>query len=395
MKRIIAVLTLLLSTLVLYACTNAETLIIYNWGEYLEPEVVKNFTKETGIKVIEITFDSSQIAETSMRTNNRYDIAFTTEFTVDKIRKEKIGGKPMLQKIDRSRLDFDESIYSDGLKNLVETFKETLGYNIFDYAIPYTVGTFGMLYNADKISEEEVEQKEWDIIKEYKKGINYAIYDSGVELLATAIMAQGHTVKDISEKSLNEALDWLNEIDMKNRNFITDGVFDEVPGGHCDLVFALSGDAVTIISRGFEDTSFNMNLKYYIPENKGTNVWFDNIVIPRTSNTDLAYKFINYLYKKEIIDGEEFYHNAYLNIDSIGYQSPIKEVLQRQIDDLVEYISELEDGTRLKQYAEETLHILEWSPKENDEILLLPEEFRNKVDEMWIKFRALSSNLFR
>lgn len=406
MKRFFTLTLVIMFSLLLFACSNEERLILYNWGEYLNPEIKELFTKETGIKVTEITFDSSQISETSMRSKNRYDIVFATTFTVDKLKDEIIDNKHMLQKINKTPIDgsdaylkFDEADYSSDLKYLINKSKKenggSLDYDILDYAIPYAVGTFGILYNADKVPEEKVVEMEWDIIKEDIKGTNFAIYDFPVETLSTAIFATNNTVAGVNDKVLNEALDWLNEIPRRNRDFITDGIFDEIPSGVTDLVFALSGEGGEIISRGIEDPNFNLNLKYHIPVNHGKNVWVDCMIIPRNARVDLAYKFINFLYeKKKAENGNDFYPYAYINADALGFQCPIQSVLDKQIEDVKNLRDLFEVGTLQYGYANEKLKTFIWEVGPKDELLLLPPKYRNLLDEIWLKFRALSSNLF-
>lgn len=65
-----------------------EKLYVYNWGEYIDPSLIKKFEKETGIQVVYETFDSNEAMEAKIRNGGtHYDVAFPSEYTVQKLKK--------------------------------------------------------------------------------------------------------------------------------------------------------------------------------------------------------------------------------------------------------------------------------------------------------------------
>ena len=109
---------------------------VYNWGDYIDPELIKQFEKETGIKVVYETFDSNEAMMTKIEQGGTaYDIAVPSEYTIEKMTEE-----DLLIPIDHSKLP--------NLKNIDPTFRFTFR-SRKQYSIPYFWGTVGIVYNPD------------------------------------------------------------------------------------------------------------------------------------------------------------------------------------------------------------------------------------------------------
>ncbi len=377
MKKIYIILFLIFSAVLLSACNRAKTLVVYNFGEYLSTEVKDEFYKKTKITIKEINYDQSQIAETSIRANNKYDIYIGSEFSINNLKDEKINGKNLINKLNWDKIKYKkENLFSPILEEVIKKLDKTIGYNILDYLVPYGWGSMGILYNSDKVSREDVEKYEWDIIRN-NKNFKRAIYDSPVETTAIALKALGIDIASASKEDILKARDWLNNIPRKNTKFITDAIFDDVPRGDVDLVYVISGEAGEIIRRVIDGKNAP-NLKYYIPKRQGSNIWIDGISIPNGANLDLAYEFINFMLDSKMNK---------LNSDELGFCSPLNDVYEKQKEELLEEISEAKDKKE-KELLEQVYNTLNVVEQDKNEIFLFNKDVRKDVDENWIYFKS-------
>ena len=121
--------------------SQSDKLVIYNWGDYIDPELLTKFTKETGIEVQYETFDSNEAMYTKIKQGGTtYDIAVPSDYMIDKMIKENL-----LVKLDKSQIS--------GLDNIGDEF---LGLSFDpknDYSIPYFWGTVGIVYNTTMVKQ--------------------------------------------------------------------------------------------------------------------------------------------------------------------------------------------------------------------------------------------------
>ena len=85
---------------------NSDKLVIYNWGDYIDPELLTEFTKETGIQVQYDTFDSNEAMYTKIKQGGTtYDIAIPSEYMIAKMMDEHL-----VEKLDQSKIKGMENI---------------------------------------------------------------------------------------------------------------------------------------------------------------------------------------------------------------------------------------------------------------------------------------------
>ena len=119
----------------------AEKLVIYNWGDYIDPALLKKFTKETGIEVQYETFDSNEAMYTKIKQGGTtYDIAVPSDYTIDKMIKE-----DLLIKLDKSKLVGMDNIGNEFLGKSFDPHN--------DYSLPYFWGTVGIVYNDQLVDK--------------------------------------------------------------------------------------------------------------------------------------------------------------------------------------------------------------------------------------------------
>lgn len=275
-RYFILIILLLISLIPLIGCNSSkkETLNIYNWGDYIDPEVLKDFEKEFDAKIIYNTFATNEDMYIAIKKGGTsYDVVFPSDYMIERMRKE-----GLLEKLD---------------KDIIENFKyvdeNLLDYD-FDpnneYSMPYYWGTVGIAYNKKYIDEKDVTS--WSILWDEKYKDEIFMLDSQRDSFAVALKKLGYSMNSIDINELNEAKDELIKQKEILYAYVGDEVKDLMIAEEGILALAWSGDAIAMVNE-------NENIGYAIPE-EGTNLWFDSICIPKNSkNKKLANQFINFL----------------------------------------------------------------------------------------------------
>jgi spermidine/putrescine-binding protein len=297
-------------------CIGKETLDVFNWGEYVDPEVLTMFEQEYDVCITYSLFDDNETAVTKMRLQS-YDIIFPSEYAVAQLSQE---GR--LEKLDWSKIqptnkagqvysvNFERDFIPPMMTNL-NSLKAKTGFNYFDYAAPYFFQNMTLVYNSNVITEAEMVAQQWGILSnpEYK----VAIRNSSRDTFMYALKQLGYSANSNVASQIAEAEAYLkNQKTVMGNNiaFLTDEVLDDIPAEVYDVGIVFSGDAFSIMDA-------NENIKFYTPT-KGTNIAIDGMVIPTNANNkELAYKFISHFLSYEI---------AMLNTEYVWYTTPLKEV---------------------------------------------------------------------
>lgn len=298
MKKIAMVLVLLLSFGGLFGCQKSDTvtLNVLNWGDYIDEEVLAAFEEETGITVKYSTTASNEEMLTKLSApDSVYDICFPSDYIIEKmvaddmlyeINKDNI---PNMQYIDERFLDLS---FDPGNK----------------YSVPYMWGTVGILYNTTMVDDEVTS---WKILWDEKYAGQILMYDSIRDTIGITLKMLGHSVNTRDEAHIEEAKDALVAQRPIVQAYLDDPIKSTMISGNGALAVVYSGDAVWCIEE-------NPDLAFALP-NEGSNLWFDNVIIPKNSkNTEAAEAFINFLCDPEI---------AKANTEYIGYSTPNKGAL--------------------------------------------------------------------
>ena len=279
---------------------SGETLNVYLPGEYIDQEVVSAFEEAYDVKVNLSLFASNEEMYTQLLGGTSYDILIPSDYMIEKLISEK-----MIKKIDRSKVSNVKHLY-DGMLCDYDSNGE--------YSVPYFWGSVGIVYDETKISQNDVEKEGWNVLKNPKyKGLIY-MYDSERDSFMVALKALGYSMNTHDEKELEDAYNWLIDLDNKvDPSYVTDEIIDGLASAseskYMGVVY--SGDATYILTE-------NENARFFAPS-EGTNIWTDAMVLHKDcKNDDLAYAFMNW-----ILD----YDNAYSNSLYTGYASPNGEVL--------------------------------------------------------------------
>lgn len=282
------------------AMYGSDTLKVYNWGEYIDPDVNAAFEEQYGVKVIYDTFDSNELMYTKMQGGESYDVIVPSDYMIERLIKE-----DWLQPLDKDMITNISSL-ADGVRGLSYDPENT-------YSIPYFWGTVGIVYNKNNVAIEDLENEGYNILRdETYKGHVY-FYDSERDSFMMALKALGYSMNTNSEEELQEAYQWLREaVALMDPEIVTDEVIDAMINGNKDMAVVYSGDAAYILSE-------NEDMGYFMP-NEGTNLWSDAMCIPKNAKSPaLANLYINFILE---------YENSMANSLFVGYASSNGEVLE-------------------------------------------------------------------
>ncbi len=314
MKKILSLGVLLLTIIVLVGCESGPTLRLYNWGEYIDDDLVYDFEQASGIKVKQIAFDSNEVAITQIKSGNQYDLAIPSDYAIEQLAKE-----DLIEKIDWSKITtFDKNQdLADGLATILSSLKDGKdGFDLLDYAIPYFWGNVGILYNTVTVDENDLTG--WDVLTQTDT-YDIAFYNSSRDSFMLALKQTGaSSINHPTDAEFEAAKTWLNDALTSKTYVITDEIFDAMllDPARYDLAVSYSGDANYLMME-------NDNLDFFVPE-QGTNIWVDAFVTPKGANMTYAYEFINFMLT---------YDSALRNTEWVGYSTPRKDVFEDVLDD--------------------------------------------------------------
>lgn len=298
-KLIAAALCIVLAIVGLTGCSSKSggengELYVYNWGEYIDPETLKMFEEETGIKVIYDEYDTNETMYPKVAAGaSTYDVICPSDYMV-----RKMIDNDLLQE-----LNFDNM--PNAKANIGTQYYESA--EEFDpgnkYCVPYCWGTVGILYNTSMVDEPVTS---WSILWDEKYADNILMQDSVRDAFMVALKLNGFSMNTLNENELEIAKQSLIEQRPLVQAWVIDEVRDKMIAGEAALGVIYSGEAIYTQRE-------NPDLEYVVPE-EGSNVWIDGWVIPKNApNKENAEKFIDFMCRGDI---------ALMNFDYITYSTP-------------------------------------------------------------------------
>ena len=300
MKKLIALgLCTCMTAALLSGCGSANKypngkVYVYNWGEYIDPETLDMFEKETGIQVIYDEFDTNETMYPKVEAGaSNYDVVCPSDYMIQKMIDNDLLQELNWDNIPNAKANIGAQYYEQS--------------EAFDpgnrYAVPYCWGTVGILYNKTMVDEPVTS---WSILWDEKYADSILMQDSVRDLFMVGLKSLGYSMNSTDEKELNEAKDLLIQQKPLVQAYVIDQVRDKMIGNEAALGVIYSGEAI------FTQRE-NPDLEYVIPK-EGTNVWIDSWVIPKNApNKENAEKFIDFMCRGDI---------ALLNFDYITYSTP-------------------------------------------------------------------------
>ncbi|MEI3491369.1 MAG: extracellular solute-binding protein [Blautia sp.] len=282
---------------------NEDKLVVYNWGEYIDPEVLTIFEEETGINVVYEEFETNEILYPKVSSGAiAYDVVCPSDYMIQR----------MIENDLLTEINFDNI---PNIKNIGKQYMEQS--RQFDpenkYSVPYCWGTVGILYNKTMV-DEPVDS--WSILWNPKYKDNILMQDSVRDAFGATLKYLGYSLNSTDLDELTEAKNLLIEQKPLVQAYVIDQVRDKMIGNEAALGVIYSGEAIYTQKE-------NPNLEYVIPK-EGSNIWIDSWVIPKNAeHKENAEKFINFLCRPDI---------ALMNFEYITYSTP-NEAARELIED--------------------------------------------------------------
>ena len=266
---------------------------IFNWGEYIDEEVIEQFEEETGIEVVYDTFETNESMYPIIEAGGvAYDAVCPSDYMI-----EKLIANDLLAEIDFDNVPNVKYI-SEGILEGSRTFDPEN-----KYSVPYTFGTLGILYNTALI-DEEIDSWE-DLWNEEYKG-NILMYNSPRDLFVAPLEILGYSINTTDEAQLNEARELLLKQKPLIQRYVMDQIKDSMISGSASIAMSYSGEVLQL-------QESNPDLRYVVPK-EGSNYFIDSWVIPANAeNKENAEAWINFLNRPEI---------ALKNFEYITYSTP-------------------------------------------------------------------------
>ena len=324
----------------------SNVLKLYLPGEYLGENVIGDFEKQFGVRVIVENFDSNEMMYTKLMAGDRYDVIIPSDYMIERLMNE-----DFLQPLDKSMIPNMENM-SDAVLGMSYDPDNT-------YSIPYFWGSVGLVYNHENVDPAVVEEQGWEVLRNTDYAGHLYIYDSERDSFMMAFKALGYSMNTEDPDEINAAYEWL--LQMNNTMspvYVTDEVIDGMMNGYKDIAVVYSGDAAVVLDE-------NEDMSFYMPS-QGTNIWCDAMVIPANAeNPLLAHEFINYMLT---------YEAAFDNTETVGYTSPNAEVFEE--------MTSSED-----LYADNAAY-LPRSGYDKDEMFHDNQTLMRELSKLWIKVKA-------
>lgn len=308
----------LCSTFLLAACGGAdsskeeekvektgETLTVFNYSEYLEPEMIEKFQDETGI---EIKYEEATTPEElyTKYTSGAidYDLLCTSDYMIQRLIDE---GE--IQKVDFKSMEYSKNI-GQKFWDLSKAYDPENS-----YSLPYFWGTIGILYDTTKVKGPI---DSWDVLFNgtYKNEI--IMQNSLRDTFMITLKYLNHSLNTSNENEIKEAKDLLMKQKPDVSAYLVDEARDEVVAGNATMAVVYSGEAYL----GHE---YNNDLAYVVPK-EGSEIWIDSwVMTKKCKNTEAAKKFLDFLCREDV---------AQKNFEYIYYSTPNQAVIDNMDDEL-------------------------------------------------------------
>ncbi len=355
------------------ASTETLTLNVYNWGEYISDggedtlDVNKAFTeyyedwyyKEYGKKIkVQLnytTYASNEDMYAKLKSGaTGYDIVIPSDYMIERLKKE-----GLIQPLDLNKIPNYENIMDEFKNPFYDNGEEK-------YTVMYTYGVIGIVYNRDRLNQEDLERIEngeagWELLwdEDYKGQILQ--FNNPRDALGTAMYYLGINVNNATEAEWQMAFEKLREQKPLVQSYVMDEIFNKMGSGEAALAAYYAGDCMTM-------TEINPSLGFYYPKNAdgkiSTNIFADAMCIPTNAeNTELAHAYINFMLSEEpaVANAEYLYYASpnKLVVNNDGYKESLGEdydvIYDSDLEGNLEYMFE---NYAYRNLPDEKLHLL-------------------------------------
>lgn len=314
---------------------------VYNWGEYIDTDLLKQFEKDTGIKVNYKNFESNEQMYSVLKQGGvSYDVIIPSDYMISRL-----IGEDMLEPLNFSNIP-NYSLIDSNLKNMPYDPENK-------YSVPYMWGTVGIIYDPDVVGEVD----SWGALFDEKNAGNILMFDNPRDAMGIALKYLGYSLNTTDKSELDEAFELLKKQKPILQGYVMDQIFSKLESGEAAIGPYYAGDYLTMHQA-------NPKLKFCIPK-EGSNVFVDAMCIPKgAQNKENAEAFINFMTGTE---------QSLANSKYIGYTSPNVEVRS---------LLDTDELSMSVMYPDEKVL------SKCESFINLPQETLDYYDSIWIKLKS-------
>ena len=316
-------------------------LYVYNWGEYIDEDVISQFEDETGITVVYDLFETNEEMYPVIEAGAvNYDVVCPSDYMIQKMRENDLLAElnfdniPNIDQIDPAYMEMSQAFDPEN-----------------KYSVPYCWGTVGILYNTRLLDELGVPAPtKWADLWDERLSGEILMQDSVRDAFMVALKKDGCSMNSESKDELEQAKQELIDQKPLVQAYVIDQVRDKMIGGEAAVGVIYSGEMLYIQDE-VANLGLDYDLEYVIPE-EGTNLWLDSWVIPKNAkNKENAEKWIDFMCRPEI---------AKANFEYITYPTPNKgafELLDEELQNnkaVFPDIDSLKDSEVYKYLGDDT-----------------------------------------
>ena len=290
-------------------------LYVYNWGEYIDEDVISQFEEETGITVVYDLFETNEEMYPVIEAGAvNYDVVCPSDYMIQKMRENDLLAElnfdniPNIDQIDPAYMEMSQAFDPEN-----------------KYSVPYCWGTVGILYNTRLLDELGVPAPtKWADLWDERLSGEILMQDSVRDAFMVALKKDGYSMNSESKDELEQAKQELIDQKPLVQAYVIDQVRDKMIGGEAAVGVIYSGEMLYIQDEAVS-LGLDYDLEYVIPE-EGTNLWLDSWVIPKNAkNKENAEKWIDFMCRPEI---------AKANFEYITYPTPNKGAFELLDEDM-------------------------------------------------------------
>ena len=272
--------------------TVSDKLNIYNWSDYVDPQTLSDFEKDTRLNIRYDYYDSNEALEAKLLTGKSgYDLVVPSVANVG--RQIKAGA---YRKIDKSLIPNYANIDASLLAMMAEVDPGN------EYAVPYFWGINTLAINTQQVKKalgtDKLPENEWDLVfnpaytrKLKSCGISY--FDSAIEQIPLALHYLGKDPNSENPEDIKAAVDMMKTVRPDIKRFTSSGYIDDMATGNLCVAIGYGGDLNIAKTRARESAN-GVDIKVLVPTT-GVGVWVDSLMIPRDAqNVANAHKYINH-----------------------------------------------------------------------------------------------------
>jgi len=255
-----------------------DRLNIYNWSDYIGPEVIPGFEKEFGVEVVYDTFESSEEMVAKLLAGAvGYDLVVPPTYAVTALR-----GANLLAQLSVK--------YLPNLPNLSSIFRGRPHDPDNRFTVPWQWGMTGIAWRTDRVSRPP---QSWSVFLDRSWGGKMTMLDDVRDVIGAFLKYRGHSLNSADPSELEAAERDAIAAKKNLKAYLSAPVKSQLIGGDVWIAQLWNGDAAQAAR---EEPA----ISWALPD-EGSTLWIDSLAVPRSApHPRAAHEFINYILRPEI-----------------------------------------------------------------------------------------------